>query len=171
MSRFYLIPDKGSQSHICLAVRFGSHPYINLHIQIKQWTNPNLTDKQIWLWDEVKTWRSSRRRSRSSTLNILCTDAFSGEKKLRQLKFEADLWAAAANPGRGARTTCLRESWATAGQEKGERPTVNCVWKSAKHDIGARGGRSEGRDGWNVSSAEPAILHKTTFDHCDSSDW
>ena len=25
-------------------------------IQIKQWTNPNLTAKQIWLWDEVKTW-------------------------------------------------------------------------------------------------------------------
>ena len=43
-------------------------------IQIKQWTNPNLTDKQIWLWDEVKTWRSRRsssRRSSSSTLNIL----------------------------------------------------------------------------------------------------
>ena len=42
------------------------------HPQIKQSTNPNLTAKQIWLWDEVKTWRSSRRRSRSSsTLNIL----------------------------------------------------------------------------------------------------
>ena len=30
-------------------------------------------DKQIWLWDEVKTWRSSSSRS-SSTPNILCTD-------------------------------------------------------------------------------------------------
>ena len=78
-----------SQSQICLSVKFGSVHFFNpgtkqvicskmirLNIpQIKQWTNPNFTDKQIWLWDEVKTWhRSSSSRSRSSTLNILCTD-------------------------------------------------------------------------------------------------
>ena len=43
------------------------------HIQIRKWTNPNIKDKQIWLWDEVKMWRSSSSRS-ISTLNILCTD-------------------------------------------------------------------------------------------------
>ena len=37
---------------------------------LEQDTNPNLTAKQIWLWDEVKTWHRSRSSSssRSSTL-------------------------------------------------------------------------------------------------------
>ena len=39
-------------------------------IEIKQWTNPNLKDKQIWLWEEVKIWYRSRRSS-SATLNII----------------------------------------------------------------------------------------------------
>ena len=47
-------------------------------LQIKQSTSANLTARQIWLWDEVKTWHSSSSSSRSSssTLNILCTDSY-----------------------------------------------------------------------------------------------
>ena len=47
--------------------------YIHTYIQ-KNWTNPNLTNKQIWLWDEVKLWHSRSSSSRNSALNILCTD-------------------------------------------------------------------------------------------------
>ena len=37
----------------------------------------SITDKHIWLWDEVKMWYSSSRSrsSSSSTLNILCIDS------------------------------------------------------------------------------------------------